>query len=141
MGRFASDHEVYAYLGGLFQELLDDEPVARRFRAAGIVLQYAYHDPDALMTLKLRPDEPAQLDLGATSLQPDVIMSMSADTAHEFFLGRINVSVALARRQITARGPVAKALRLVPLIKPLFPRYRARLEAAGRQDLLARRPV
>ena len=44
--------------------------------------------------------------------------------------------MALARGQITADGPVAKILKLVPLTKPVFPRYRAQLEAQGRTDLV-----
>jgi len=35
-----------------------------------------------------------------------------------------------------AKGPVAKILKLVPLVKPVFPRYRAMLEEAGRHDLV-----
>ena len=31
--------------------------------------------------------------------------------------------------------PVAKILKLVPLVKPVFPRYRQMLEDAGRDDL------
>jgi hypothetical protein len=31
---------------------------------------------------------------------------------------------------------VAKILKLVPLTKPIFPRYKAQLEAQGRQDLI-----
>ena len=63
-------------------------------------------------------------------------MSMAADTAHRFFLGHVNVTVALARGEIRARGPVAKILKLVPLVKPFFPRYEALLEAQGRTDLV-----
>ena len=46
------------------------------------------------------------------------------------------MTVALARGQIKAKGPVAKILRLVPLTKPVFPRYKAQLEAQGRSDLI-----
>ena len=56
-------------------------------------------------------------------------MSMEADTAHRFWLGQVNVTVALARGQMKAKGPVAKILKLVPLVKPVFPRYKAQLEA------------
>jgi hypothetical protein len=63
-------------------------------------------------------------------------MSMEADTAHKFWLGQVNVTVALARGQIKAKGPVAKILKLVPLTKPVFPRYVAQLEAQGREDLV-----
>jgi hypothetical protein len=61
---------------------------------------------------------------------------MAADTAHRFWLGEVNVTVALARGQMKAKGPVAKVLKLVPLTKPVFPRYRQMLEEAGREDLL-----
>ena len=61
---------------------------------------------------------------------------MDADTAHGLWLGTVNVTVALARGQIVARGPVANVLRLVPLVRPLGARYRAQLEAAGREDLV-----
>jgi len=35
-----------------------------------------------------------------------------------------------------AKGPVAKILRLVPLVKPVFPRYKKMLEDENRNDLL-----
>jgi len=44
--------------------------------------------------------------------------------------------VALARGQIKAKGPVAKVLRLVPLARPVFPRYEAQLKEQGREDLV-----
>ena len=76
------------------------------------------------------------MDLGGTDMEPEVVMTMEADTAHRFWLGQVNVTVALARGQMKAKGPVAKILKLVPLVKPVFPRYRKMLEEAGRQDLL-----
>jgi hypothetical protein len=63
-------------------------------------------------------------------------MALTADTAHRFWLGKVNVTVALARGQITAKGPVAKILRLVPLVEPSFTRYEQMLRDAGRTDLL-----
>jgi putative sterol carrier protein len=68
-------------------------------------------------------------------MEPQVTMTMSADTAHRFWLGQVNVTVALARGEIKASGPVAKILKLVPLTKPVFPRYKAQLLAQGRADL------
>jgi putative sterol carrier protein len=63
------------------------------------------------------------------------VMTMESDTAHRFWLGKVNVTVALARGQIKAKGPVTKILKLIPLVRPAFPRYRAMLEEAGRADL------
>jgi len=86
--------------------------------------------------LRLREDEPAEVDFGETEMEPEVVMSMEADTAHLFWLGRVNVTTALARGQIKASGPVAKILKLVPFTKPIFPRYKALLESQGRDDLV-----
>ena len=58
-------------------------------------------------------------------------MTMEADTAHNFWLGKVNITVALARGQMKAKGPVAKILKLVPLVKPVFPRYKKLLRDGG----------
>ena len=135
MTYFNDDQEVYEYLGQLFLDLLADEELSPKFRTANTIVQYRYHNPESQITVKLIEAEEGQVDLGPTRLEPEVIMTMEADTAHRFWLGKVNVTVALARGQIKAKGPVAKILRLVPLTKPVFPRYRAQLEAAGRSDL------
>ena len=92
--------------------------------------------PESQITIKMLDGEDGRVDLGPTDLEPEVVMTMEADTAHKFWLGKVNVTVALARGQMKAKGPVAKILKLVPLTKPVFPRYKAQLEAAGRDDLV-----
>ena len=135
MTYFKDEQEVYEYLGQLFLDLLADEELAPKFRAANTIVQYRYRNPESQITVKLIEAEEGQVDLGPTRLEPEVVMTMDADTAHRFWLGKVNVTVALARGQIKAKGPVAKILRLVPLTKPVFPRYKAQFQAAGRGDL------
>ena len=136
MAYFKDADEVYAYIGKLFEDLTEDEELAPKFRKANTVVQYQYRKPDSMITVKLVEGEDGQVDLGETTLEPEVVMSMEADTAHRFWLGQVNVTVALARGQMKAKGPVAKILKLVPLTKPVFPRYRQMLEDSGREDLL-----
>ena len=62
-------------------------------------------------------------------------MTMKADVAHRFWLGEVNVPLALAHGEMVANGPTAKILRLVPLLQPLFPRYRQLLDRAGPRGL------
>jgi putative sterol carrier protein len=133
---FKDDQEVYQYIGKLFQELADDDELGPRFRKADTIVQYQYSNPDSQITVKMKDGQDGQVDLGATDLQPEIVMVMEADTAHKFWLGKVNVTMALARGQMKAKGPVAKILKLVPLTKPIFPRYRQMLEEAGRQDLI-----
>jgi putative sterol carrier protein len=136
MPYFKDADEVYATIGKLFRDLKDDEELAPKFRKANTIVQYQYREPESRITVKLIEGEAGQVDFGDTVLEPEVVMTMEADTAHRFWLGEVNVTVALARGQMKAKGPVAKILKLVPLIKPVFPRYRKLLEEAGRRDLL-----
>lgn len=135
MGYFKDADEVYAVLGKLFEDISLDDELAERFRAADTILRYEYFEPEATITLRLRPGEPSQVDFGPSEMEPEVTMSMDADTGHLFWLGKINVSIAMARGQIKADGPVAKILKLVPLTKPVFPRYRAQLAEQGLTEL------
>jgi hypothetical protein len=133
---FKDEQEVYQYVGKMFEDLMADDALATQFKRANTIVQYQYREPESRITVKMRDGEDTQVDLGPTELEPEVVMAMEADTAHRFWLGKVNVTVALAKGQIKAKGPVAKILKLVPLVKPVFPRYRAQLEAAGRQDLI-----
>ncbi len=136
MPYFKDEAEVYAFIGRLFQELVEDDELGPQFQKANTIVQYQYREPESQITVKMIEDEEPQVDLGPSELEPEVVMTMEADTAHRFWLGGVNVTVALARGQMRAKGPVAKILRLVPLVKPVFPRYRKILEEAGRDDLL-----
>lgn len=136
MAVFKDDQEVYQYLGRLFQELANDEELGPRFRRADTIVQYQYSNPESQITVKMKDGEEGQVDFGATDLDPEIVMAMEADTAHKFWLGKVNVTMALAKGQMKAKGPVAKILKLVPLVKPVFPRYRQMLEQSNREDLL-----
>jgi putative sterol carrier protein len=133
---FKDADEVYAFIGKLFEDLADDEELAPKFRKANTVVQYQYRNPESQITVDLLEGHEGRVDLGETDMEPEVVMSMEADTAHRFWLGKVNVTVALARGQMKAKAPVAKILKLVPLVKPVFPRYQKMLEEENRDDLL-----
>lgn len=132
MPYFDDAQDVYATLGRLFEEMVADPELGPKFRKADTIVRYEYTEPESAITVRLQEDQPSQVDLGESELEPEVTMAMAADTAHHFWLGEVNVTVALARGQIKAKGPVAKILKLVPLAKPMFPRYKALLESQGR---------
>jgi hypothetical protein len=136
VGYFKDADEVYETIGKLFVEIANDDELAPKFRKANTIVRYEYSDPDSVITVRLQEGQPGDVDFGDSDMEPEVTMSMDADTAHKFWLGEVNVTVALARGQIKANGPVAKILKLVPLTKPIFPRYKALLEEQGRTDLV-----
>jgi putative sterol carrier protein len=131
---FRDAQDVYDTLGRLLVELAEDPELGPKFRKANTIVRYEYSEPESVITVRLQEAAPGDVDFGESEMEPEVTMSMAADTAHRFWLGEVNVTVALARGQIRANGPVAKILKLVPLAKPVFPRYKAQLEAQGRVD-------
>ena len=135
MPYFKDAEDVYKHLGRLFEDIISDDDLGPRFKATDTVVQIRMRRPDSQLTLKALGEEDLQIDFGITELRPEVVLAMDADTAHRFWLGKVNVTVALARGQINARGPVAKILKLVPLVDPVRARYREVLQQAGREDL------
>ena len=127
---FATDQDVYKHLGRLLEEMCDDPVLGPQWQRADTVVQYRTFDPESRTTVDLRADSVPRAHLGGSDeLEPEIVMTMSADTAHRFFLGEVCMPVAIARGEIRTEGPATKVLKLLPLVKPFFPRYRALVEA------------
>lgn len=133
---FADANDVYATLGKMLEEVLDDEELGPKYSRADTVIRWVYTDPDALITVELREGARVRVEYGPTELQPEVTMTMAADVGHRFWLGELNVAVALTRGQIKVSGPADKILRLVPIAVRSFPRYRRLLAERGRSEAL-----
>ena len=135
MAYFKDAQEVYDTIGKLFVLLSEDEELGPKWQTADTIVRYEFTEPDSQITIRLRQGEPQDVDLGPSEMEPELIMAMKADVAHRFWLGKVNVTMAIARGEIQPTGPVAKLLKLVPLTKTVFPRYKAMLEQDGRAEL------
>ena len=65
-------------------------------------------------------------------------MTMKGDVAHQFWMGKVNLLAALSRRQIVAKGPIPKTLKLLPAIAPSYEKYPRYLEERGHGDLIGK---
>ena len=133
MGYFRDADEVYRVLGGMLEILGEDEELA--IGRADTVIENRYSDPDAVITITLRPEKRAVVEYGDSASEAEIVLTMASDVAHRFWLGEVNVPLALAHGDMTATGPTPKLLALVPLLQPVFPRYRELLSEQGRADL------
>jgi 2-oxoisovalerate dehydrogenase E1 component len=129
-----TDH-LYEVLGALFTRMRDEEAIAEKLLEGDLIVRFIYTDPDGQATVDLTK-EPITFVLGQSEPEPDVEMSQSADTAHLFWLGKVNVPRAIATRKIVARGSVPKALKLLPAVKPAFTIYPEILRGIGYKDLI-----
>lgn len=122
MPTFNSSDQLKVILGGFFKNLADDETIGKKLLDSNLILKFNYREPDASITIDLSGDKAVFL-FDDSTVKPDVEMSMKADTAHQFWLGKVNLPIALARRAITAKGPIPKILKLLPIIKPAYKLY------------------
>ena len=143
MGVFKDSQQVYDTVGELLSRAALDPDIGSSVVRTESIIQFRYTDPDAQITLNAK-DRPTQPDvyfdvfIGPSDLQPDVVMTSSADLAHEFWQGRINLFSALARGQIVATGAVLPILRLVPVVGPMFQWYLTLLREHGLSDLISK---
>ncbi len=139
---FKDYDELYTCMGRLYDEAKCDSRIAPKIRDSHLVIQFRYDDPRAVVTINAAapPSQPgAYFDVfwgEDTGLKPDVEMSMKADIAHQFWHGKINLMAALARRQIIAKGPIPKILKLLPAVEPMYHMYPRLLREIGRSDLV-----
>lgn len=135
MTYFKDTAEVHQYIGGIFEAAVTDAEIGPKMAESGVVLKLTYADPDAVVVVDM-PNQ--RVFRGETDeVKPNVAMSMKADVGHKFWLGKVNVPMALAKGEMRAKGPMPKILKLLPLAQALFPKYAESLEAEGRSDLLA----
>jgi hypothetical protein len=124
LSTFHDADDIYNSIGRVMQELAADPALQPVFHEADTCVRYELHDPDAAITVGSRGGEPVRVDFGATEQDPEVVITMDADTAHSYLLGEVDMTVALARGQMAAEGPVTKILAVLPIFEPLLPRYR-----------------
>ncbi len=129
-----ADH-LYRVFGALFERVRDDPQLSQTLLQSQMVVRFLFTDPQAQITVDLR-QTPITFHLGPCDLVPDVEMTQSADIAHLFWLGRVNIPQAIATRKVIARGSVPKALALLPALRPVFDRYPQILREIGEFALL-----
>lgn len=130
MPLFSSGAEFESILGGFFQEVAANPRVAQKLLASNLVIRFTYTDPDAVLLVDCSGDSIA-IRAGDTRTRAEVDMSMTADIAHKFWFGKVNLMQALTRKQMIARGPVPKILKLLPAIKPTYAMYPQYLRENG----------
>lgn len=112
----------------LFGIMSEDPEMGPRLRDADVPQRFEFEDLDLVLNIRARrARERKNLHWEWTDdvdWEPKVRMSMASQTANRYFQGRENVPLAIARRRIKTGGDIGAALRLIPITKPIYARYR-----------------
>ncbi len=130
MAVFENYEDFKEVIVGFFNLLGDTPQVADKLLASKMVIRFIYSDPDLAVVVDCSGDK---MDVRPDDMDTKVIveMSMKADIAHKFWFGKVNLTMALTRRQMVAKGPVPKILKLLPAIKPSYAMYPKYLDDNG----------
>jgi putative sterol carrier protein len=131
---FQDSAEVAKYIGGIFEAAFEDPEIGPKLVGTGLVVAFDFTDPDALVVVDMANKTVREGLEGGPA--PTSTMSMTADTGNGYWQGKVNLPMAMAKKNIRVNGNVASLLKLAPLGKKLYPRYIDRLKADGRDDLI-----
>jgi SCP-2 sterol transfer family len=133
MPAYKNTIELNEIMEALWGQIKDDPGMSSKLLASKLVVRFHYRDPEARLTVDCSDGQNMVVSTGDTANKPIVEMFMKADVAHEFWLGKVNVPVAILSGKIVSKGPTPKALALLPVIKPAYPMYPLIYEAAKKK--------
>lgn len=88
-----------------------------------LIVTFHYRHPETKLTIDCSNGEDFHIITGENQVKPIIELFMKADIAHDFWLGKVNVPMALLSGKIVSKGPINKALALLPTVKPAFKLY------------------
>ncbi len=123
MAVFANTQELYTVMRELWETIKSDPGMSQELLKSRLIVRFHYREPDGFITVDGSDGLEIKITLGDCDAKPVVEMTMRSDVAHAFWSGTENPAVSLLSGRMTSRGPVNKALALLPVVKPAFQYY------------------
>ena len=135
MAVFDNSTMLESVLFNFFKELTSNKDIASKLMAHKVTLRFNYTDPDLSIFIDCKSSDSPQVYINKEE-EPEIDLSMSANTAHKFWLGKVNLVMAITKRDIVVKGSVPKLLMLLPAITPAYKIYPEYLRNNGFENLL-----
>lgn len=127
MGKFNTSEEWGQLIVGFFEKVGTVEALAKKLTDANMTIRYNYSDPEFVLFADFTGGS-VTVKPGDTESKADLELTLSADTAHQYYSGNLNAMVGLSTGKIKAKGAIVKAMSLVPAMGPLHALYNEYLE-------------
>ena len=116
---FKDAEQLSSLLKELWENVLEDEDAAEQMRKAGISVLTALRDPEVSIWVG-----PGKVVTGEEARDEAVIrLEMTADTAHDIYLKKVNLATALGTGKVKAKGPAMKLIQMASLLKGVYAEY------------------
>jgi hypothetical protein len=123
MAIFTSTEQLNEVMERLWNRIKADPGMSEQLLKSKLTVRFYYREPEGRLTLDCSDGKEMKIFTGDNNVKPVVEMFMKSDIAHEFWLGRVNVPVAILSGKIVSKGPVQRALSLLPVVKPAYAMY------------------
>ena len=131
MATFANAQQVYDTIGAFLEQLTKDPDIGPKFVAADTSFLVKYTDPECTMLMDATIDPPVMTMNPDPATPTEITLEMAADDGHSFWMGEMNMALALAKGKVKVAGPMSKIMKLLPAMRPAFPKYKVFLEERG----------
>ncbi len=123
MAVFADSDELNQVMENLWHRITADPSMSSQLLKTRMIVRFHYREPAGRLTVDCSDGEEMKISTGENDRKPVVEMFMKSNMAHEFWLGNVNVPVAILAGKIVSKGPVNKVLALLPVVKPAYAFY------------------
>lgn len=100
-----------------------NEEVMEKLEKSGIIVRFDIEQPELHVTIDFKnPDPDGELGTLAfdSDADPEISVWSTSETTNKFWQGKLNTTIAMAKREVKMEGSIPKALGLLSKIKPLF---------------------
>jgi putative sterol carrier protein len=120
---FSDTNQLYSVMRELWAQIKADKKMSEELLKSRLIVRFHYHDPEGYITIDGSDGLELKVSVGDSDAKPIVEITMKSDVAHNFWLGQENPAMALMTGKMSSKGPVNKALALLPVVKPAFQIY------------------
>ena len=133
---FKDSEQLEKVLYNFFILIANKKEIGTKLTAHKSILKFNYTDPELSITIDASKLEKPEVFLNSGEVEPEIELWMSADTAHKFWLGKVNLVMAITKKDIVVKGSVPKLLMLLPVIMPAYKMYSEYLKENNYQEIL-----
>jgi len=138
---FKDSQEMYKIHQALFDRLAAHPEIGPNLASSNLIVRFIVQDPDGIITVSCRqkPEEKEKYisyEMGESPLKPDLTFTCTSDFSHKFWQGKVNIVAALLSQEVKVEGNVPQAMKLLPVLKPVYDLYPQILKEVGREDLI-----
>ena len=140
---YRDPQQAEPFVLGYFERLRANDDIRRGWLGLDALVQVRVQEPDVAVFIDTRGGREMRVSPGVTAEQPDLTLTMSADSFHGIYAGQLNVFTAFADRRVRAEGNAALVMQTAWTLPAAIRIYREHCASAGvpTEEMIAPKPA